>query len=94
MRLDGGFATPKIFDFLDAEPRLDYVVAMAKNAVSQRHAEHARGESVPPRPRTQAFRTDNQFHPAGTRRQRRSPRRVRDDHSVRDQLGAIRNSPG
>ena len=29
VRLDGGFATPEIFDFLDAEPRLDYVVAMA-----------------------------------------------------------------
>ena len=38
VRLDGGFATPEIFDFLDAEPRLDYVVAMAKNAVLQRHA--------------------------------------------------------
>ena len=38
---DGGFATPEIFDFLDAEPRLDYVVAMAKNAVLQRHAESA-----------------------------------------------------
>ena len=33
VRLDGGFATPELFDFLDAEPRLDYVVAMAKNAV-------------------------------------------------------------
>ena len=31
----------EIFDFLDAEPRLDYVVAMAKNAVLQRHAESA-----------------------------------------------------
>ena len=31
----------KIFDFLDAEPRLDYVGAMAKNAVLQRHAESA-----------------------------------------------------
>ena len=41
MRLDGGFATPEIFDFLDAEPQLDYVVAMAKNAVLQRHAEPA-----------------------------------------------------
>ena len=30
VRLDGGFATPEIFDVLDAEPRLDYVVAMAK----------------------------------------------------------------
>ena len=33
LRLDRGFATPEVFDFLDAEPRLDYVVAMAKNAV-------------------------------------------------------------
>ena len=41
VRLDGGFATPEIFDFLDAEPGLDYVVAMAKNAVLQRHAEPA-----------------------------------------------------
>ena len=41
VRLDGGFATPEIFDFLDAEPRLDYVVAMARNAVLQRHAEPA-----------------------------------------------------
>ena len=30
VRLDGGFATPEIFDVLDAEPGLDYVVAMAK----------------------------------------------------------------
>ena len=41
VRLDGGFATPEILDFLDAEPRLDYVVAMAKNAVLRRHAEPA-----------------------------------------------------
>ena len=41
VRLDGGFATPEILDFLDAEPGLDYVVAMSKNAVLQRHAESA-----------------------------------------------------
>ena len=41
VRLDGGFATPELFDFLDAEPRLDYVVAMAKNAVLARRAEPA-----------------------------------------------------
>ena len=40
VRLDG-LCDPEIFDFLDAEPRLDYVVAMAKNAVLQRHAESA-----------------------------------------------------
>ena len=39
VRLGGGFATPEVLDFLDAEPRLDYVVAMATNAVLQRHAE-------------------------------------------------------
>lgn len=39
VRLDGGFATPEILDRLDAEPRLDYVVAMAENAVLTRCAE-------------------------------------------------------
>lgn len=38
VRLDGGFATPALFDFLDAEPRLDYVVAMGENAVLTRRA--------------------------------------------------------
>jgi hypothetical protein len=33
VRLDGGFAHPAVLAFLDAEPRLEYVVAMAKNAV-------------------------------------------------------------
>ena len=33
VRLDGGFATPEIFDFPDAEPGLDYVVAMGKRSV-------------------------------------------------------------
>ena len=41
VRLDGGFASPALFDFLDAQPRLDYVVAMASNAVLLRHAEPA-----------------------------------------------------
>ncbi len=41
VRLDGGFATPEMFDFLDAEPGLDYVVAMAENAVLTRCAEPA-----------------------------------------------------
>ena len=41
VRLDGGFATPEIFDFLDAEPGLDYVVAMGENAVLTRCAEPA-----------------------------------------------------
>ena len=41
VRLDGGFAFPALFDFLGAQPRLDYVVAMASNAVLLRHAEPA-----------------------------------------------------
>ena len=41
VRLDGGFASPAVFDFLEAQPRLKYVVAMAKNAVLERHAEPA-----------------------------------------------------
>ena len=41
VRLDGGFASPALFDFLGAQPRLDYVVAMASNAVLLRHAEPA-----------------------------------------------------
>ena len=41
IRLDGGFAHPGLLDFLDAEPNLEYVVAMAKNAVLQRKAEEA-----------------------------------------------------
>jgi hypothetical protein len=41
VRLDGGFAQPALLDFLDAEPNLEYVVAMASNAVLQRKAEEA-----------------------------------------------------
>lgn len=32
VRLDGGFAAPKLFALLDDEPRVDYVVGMAKNS--------------------------------------------------------------
>lgn len=38
VRLDGGFACPALFDFLDNEPGVEYVVAMASNAVLNRHA--------------------------------------------------------
>src|ERR1700680_2905012 len=38
VRLDGGFAHPAVLEFLDAQPRLEYVVAMAKNAVLKRVA--------------------------------------------------------
>lgn len=41
VRLDGGFASPAVFDFLDAEPKVEYVVAMASNAVLDRRAEEA-----------------------------------------------------
>jgi hypothetical protein len=45
VRLDGGFATPDILNFLDAEPRLKYVVAMAENSRLARFAEPAMGEA-------------------------------------------------
>jgi hypothetical protein len=38
VRLDGGFATPAVFDYLELE-RIEYLVAMASNAVLGRHAE-------------------------------------------------------
>jgi len=41
IRLDGGFAHPALLDFLDAEPKLEYVVAMAKNTVLERKTEEA-----------------------------------------------------
>jgi hypothetical protein len=41
VRLDGGFAHPDLLEFLDAEPSLEYVVAMASNAVLDRNAEEA-----------------------------------------------------
>ena len=40
VRLDAGFATPTVFDFLEAAG-VEYVVAMAGNAVLARHAEPA-----------------------------------------------------
>jgi hypothetical protein len=41
VRLDGGFASPALFAFLDSEPGVEYVVAMTSNAVLQRRAEEA-----------------------------------------------------
>jgi len=38
VRLDGGFATPEILGYLDAQA-VEYVVAMAGNSVLKRHAE-------------------------------------------------------
>jgi hypothetical protein len=37
VRLDGGYAEPELFEFLD-EVNVDYVVGMPKNAVLERHA--------------------------------------------------------
>jgi len=41
VRLDGGFAGPELLTFLDAQPNVVYVVAMAKNDVLTRLAEPA-----------------------------------------------------
>lgn len=45
VRLDGGFATPALLDFLDQEPRVEYVVAMAENQVLTRLAASAMVEA-------------------------------------------------
>jgi Transposase DDE domain group 1 len=39
VRLDGGFASPEVLDFLDCEPKVEYLVNMAANAVLKRKAE-------------------------------------------------------
>jgi predicted secreted protein len=41
VRLDGGFATPEVLDFLDGQPDLEYAVAMASNKVLDRMVEPA-----------------------------------------------------
>jgi hypothetical protein len=41
VRLDGGFASPKVLDFLDCEPKVEYLVNLAANAVLKRKAESA-----------------------------------------------------
>lgn len=41
IRLDGGFAEPELLDFLDAQLDVEYVVAMAKNAVLKLQAKRA-----------------------------------------------------
>ena len=38
VRLDGGFANPALLDFLDEEPRTEYVLGMPTNAVLERRA--------------------------------------------------------
>src|ERR1017187_3135069 len=41
IRLDGGFANPELLSFLDGSSGVEYVVAMASNAVLNRKAEEA-----------------------------------------------------
>src|SRR5260370_28413420 len=41
VRLDGGFASPEVLAFLDCEPKVEYLVNMAANAVLKRRAEAA-----------------------------------------------------
>jgi hypothetical protein len=41
VRLDGGFAHPDLLDFLEGERDLEYVIAIAKNAVLKRKAKPA-----------------------------------------------------
>ena len=41
VRLDGGFAAPEVLDFLDCEPKVEYLVNLAANAVLKRKAEAA-----------------------------------------------------
>jgi hypothetical protein len=45
VRLDGGFACPEVLDFLDEQPRLSYVVAIAKNSVLERRAKRLMGQA-------------------------------------------------
>jgi hypothetical protein len=41
VRLDGGFAAPEVLEFLDGQPRVEYVVNLASNAVLDRLVEPA-----------------------------------------------------
>ena len=41
VRLDGGFAAPEVLDFLDCDPKVEYLVNFASNAVLKRKAESA-----------------------------------------------------
>jgi hypothetical protein len=38
VRLDGGFASPQLLDWLDAQPHLDYVIGLAKNSMLKHRA--------------------------------------------------------
>jgi hypothetical protein len=45
VRLDGGFGGPEILDFLDDEPRGDYVIGFARNSVLARSARRLMGKA-------------------------------------------------
>jgi len=45
IRLHGGFAEPRLLDFLDAQQDVEYVVVMAKKAVLKRKAKRARRQA-------------------------------------------------
>ncbi len=45
VRLDGGFGGPKILDFLDDQPRVDYVIGFARNSVLARSARRLMGKA-------------------------------------------------
>jgi hypothetical protein len=45
VRLDGGFGGPEILDFLDDEPRVDYVLGFARNSVLARSARRLLGKA-------------------------------------------------
>lgn len=68
VRLDGGFAHPDLLDFLDAEPHLEYVVAMPKNAVLQRFP----GQPTPRATDRRGLRADAGAAPQGRKHQLRS----------------------
>jgi hypothetical protein len=59
VRLDGGFACPEVLDFLDEQPRLDYVVAIARNSVLERRAKRLMGQAR--RRSRQSRRTEHVF---------------------------------
>jgi hypothetical protein len=59
VRLDGGFAAPELFKFLEAE-RLEYVVAMGKNAVLE-----AKAEPLMVQARARSAATDRTAHVYG-----------------------------
>ncbi len=75
VRLDGGYAAPEVFDFLDLEG-VEYLVAMAKNARLS-----PRGRRLMGRARRRAKRTGKTAHFYGetryaARKWKRGPRRV------------------